>query len=319
MNNMLNIVMYHYVRDLSRSRYPNIKGLKTSEFITQIEYLESLNCKFISPQDMVDAIDGKKELQEKSVLLTFDDGYIDHYTKVYPILRDRNIPAFFSIPGKILAEHKLLDVNKIHFILASTPIDMQLESVFERLDHYRGSEYAISSNEELFNKLAVANRFDIAETVFIKRLLQVELNENLRNKICDDLFAKCIGISEGTFTEELYLSLDQIKLMSKNNMTFGIHGYEHYWLNRLTPIELEKDILMALDVFSGIVDPNNWICCYPFGSHSEDVEEYIKLKGAVAGFNTVVKTADLNRDGRYVLPRLDANDLPPKSLDKFIR
>ncbi len=38
MNN-LTIVMYHYVRDLKNSRYPDIKGLDINLFKEQINYM----------------------------------------------------------------------------------------------------------------------------------------------------------------------------------------------------------------------------------------------------------------------------------------
>lgn len=319
MKRELNIIMYHYVRNLSNSRYPDIKGLKLTEFRDQIDYFISEKCNFISTDMLINAIDNNEELPEKSVFLTFDDGYIDHYTNVFPILREKNIPCFFSMPGKILAERKLLDVNKIHFILASNPIEKLLLMIFDRLNFYRGVEHDLLSNEDLFNKLAVANRFDVSETIFVKRLLQVELDESLRNIICDELFAQCIGISQEAFAEELYLSYDQIKLMCNQNMTFGIHGYEHYWMNRLSPAELSKDITLALDAFSGIVDRNNWVCCYPYGSYSDDVANYIKARGAVAGLTTVARTTNLNVQDRYSLSRWDTNDFPPKSESNYIK
>ena len=37
---MLTIVMYHYVRDLRRSRFPGIKGLSLDAFEGQLEYLD---------------------------------------------------------------------------------------------------------------------------------------------------------------------------------------------------------------------------------------------------------------------------------------
>lgn len=40
------------------------------------------------------------ELPDNAVLLTFDDGYIDHYTNVFPILNENGIQGSFFIPGK---------------------------------------------------------------------------------------------------------------------------------------------------------------------------------------------------------------------------
>lgn len=309
----VSIIMYHYVRNLSSSRFPDIKGLDVELFKKQIDFLEK-NYTFISTEELIEALEHNLSLPKDSVLLTFDDGYIDHYTNVYPILSEREIPAFFSMPGKILAEGKVLDVNKIHFILASAPIEKIIPKLYSELDKYRLDGWMIPENAELYSKLAIPNRFDSADVVFVKRLLQVELDEKLRNIIVDSLFKSFIGINESSFAQELYMSYDQVKHMSKQDgITFGIHGYDHYWMNRLTPDCLKDDVQKALDVFDGIVDKKRWICCYPYGSHSLDVISCVKNMGAVAGFGTEVNVASLCDDIRYSLPRLDTNDFPPKS------
>ena len=51
--------------------------------------------------------------------MTFDDGYKDHYTYVLPVLLENNIQGSFYIPTKCFQDKKVLDVNKIHFILES--------------------------------------------------------------------------------------------------------------------------------------------------------------------------------------------------------
>lgn len=304
--------MYHYVRDLARSRYPKIKGLDIDEFRKQLDFFQA-NYTVVSCADVLEALSSGKTLPERSVLLTFDDGYIDHYTNVFPLLKHHGMTGFFSMPGKILGEQCLLDVNKIHYILASKAVDVLLPMVFERLDHYRGAEYSIPDNYSLYEKLAESSRFDPAEVIFIKRLLQAELEESLRNRIVDDLFAACVGIREDVFAKELYMSMDQVRLMKQSGMEWGIHGYDHYWMNRLGEEALRQDIGKALDVFSGIVDKQGWICCYPYGSSSEQVIRVVREMGATGGLSTRVALARLCEEERFVLPRLDTNDFPPKS------
>lgn len=217
------------------------------------------------------------------------------------------------MPGKIIRENRVLDVNKIHFILASMPINSLLEKVYERLDHYRGAEYQIEDNVALFRRLGVANRFDSAEVIFIKRLLQVELQEDLRSQIVQDLFQEIFSIEEAKFAKELYMSLDQVRLMKRSGMVFAYHGYDHYWMNRLPNDKLILDIEMAMDVFDGIIDPKSWICCYPYGSVSDSVVEIAQKMGAMSGLTTSVGAANCPLADHYRVPRLDTNDFPPKS------
>lgn len=114
----LYISMYHYTRDIVHSRYPQIKGLDTNLFRQQIEYMKN-NFNIVTMEQVIDAVEGKSELSEKALLLTFDDGYIDNYTFAFPILEEFGIQGSFFIPGKTFTTHQLLDVNKIHYILAS--------------------------------------------------------------------------------------------------------------------------------------------------------------------------------------------------------
>ena len=108
--------MYHYVRDLTHSRYPLIKGMDIKCFREQLLFLIR-NFNVVRMEQIISAVKGEKDLPEKSILLTFDDGYIDDYTYVLPVLEEFGIQGSFFVPGKTFAEHKLLDVNKIHYIL----------------------------------------------------------------------------------------------------------------------------------------------------------------------------------------------------------
>ncbi len=307
------IVMYHYVRDLMNSRYPGIKGLDYALFKQQICFFKN-RFKVITMEEIIEAYNNKKELPENSMLLTFDDGYIDHYTFVMPVLLEYNLQGSFFIPGKTFSGSSLLDVNKIHFILASAPSDIIIEKLMEELNYYRGSEFPLPSNDVLYKKYAVANRFDDKNTIFIKRILQTAIPETLRKLISSNLFRKCMnGISEEQFAKELYLNYDQIKTMKKNGMFIGIHGYDHYWLGNLPKDDMIYDINKAVECLDGIIDKNCWVMNYPYGSYSNEVIEYLKTTGCQLGLTTEVRYADLFCDGRYQLPRLDTNDFPPKS------
>ena len=308
----LEIVMYHYVRSLKNSRYPNIKGLETTLFKKQIQYLKN-HYTFVNTEQVIDAMQTGRSLPDHAMLLTFDDGYLDHYTNVLPVLMEHNIQGFFSMPGKILREEKMLDVNKIHYILANQNILIIKKRLSQLLDDYRGSEFDIPTMEELTNRLAKPNRFDDENTVLVKRILQSEVNERLRNRLVSKLFSEFVSDNEKAFVNELYLSRDQIQFMKKCGMHFGIHGYEHYWFDKLTPAVYEKDILNSLEVFEDVVDVNKWIFCYPYGASSQQVIQFSKESGSIAGVTTEARIANLDIDDPMLLPRFDTNDYPPIS------
>ena len=115
------IAMYHYTRDLQHSRYPQIKGLDYALFEQQLQFFIN-NFSVVTMEDIINYVRTSgigHKLPEKPILLTFDDGYIDNYTVALPLLKKYGIQGSFFIPGKTFTENVLLDVNKIHFILAS--------------------------------------------------------------------------------------------------------------------------------------------------------------------------------------------------------
>mgnify|MGYP001079518016 CR=1 FL=1 len=308
----LYIVMYHYIRNLKYSRFPEIKGLDLQLFKEQIQFFKE-HFNIIKMEDVIAAYTDNYSLPEKAILLTFDDGYSDNYLNVFPILKEENIQGSFFIPGKTFVEHQLLDVNKVHFVLASTNITNLVQEVFKQLDYYRGKEFDIPSNEELFREYAKEERFDKKEVIFVKRILQTALPEKLRNIIASNIFAKYVGLSEEKFAYELYMNYDQIKCMKKSGMYIGLHGYDHYWLGNLESRKMEQDIDKALEVMSEVINPRLWVMNYPYGSYNDNVVNYIQNKGCALGLTTDLGIANLSINNKYLLPRLDTNDFPPKS------
>lgn len=310
--NRLTIVMYHYVRRIKESLFPGIKGVELDDFIEQIEFLRK-KYNIVTIEEVIDARYNDKSLPPKPALLTFDDGYAEHYSHVYPILRDLNLQGSFYIPAKTVLEHKLLDVNKIHFILASVDnIQDLVLSLSEYVSHY-SADYNLLPFEEYFSAYAIDARFDSKEIIFVKRMLQHVLPEKLRNKITDLLFAKYVRKSEEVFAKDLYMDIYQIKELVRGGMHVGCHGYDHYWWNKLDHHELNVEIEKSMSFLRSIgCDMSNWTACYPYGSASDSVVAELSAHNCKLAFTTEVRLCSLT-EHHLLLPRLDTNDFPPKS------
>lgn len=308
----LTVVMYHYTRDLVNSRYPKIKGMEFPLFREQIQFFKD-NYNIVSMEQVIDSNERSIDLPDKALLLTFDDGYIDNYSYAFPVLDEFGIQGSFFIPGKTFKTHQLLDVNKVHYILASGSEYEIIKDLCEEMDFYRGSEFDYKDTDELFEQYGKPTRFDNGETVFIKRMLQTALPEKLRNLISSNLFKKYVGVSEEQLAYELYMNEDQIKTMIRHGMHIGIHGYDHYWLGNLPVDKMEHDIDMALEILGAFVNKTSWAIAYPYGNYNEDVLNYVKKKGAKVGLTTEVRIFDSTKDSPLLIPRLDCNDFPPKS------
>jgi hypothetical protein len=217
----------------------------------------------------------------------------------------------FYVPAKTVLEHKVLDVNKIHFILASTSDIQQLVGSLKiEVERYT-SDYDLKSFDEYYAEFAVANRFDCQDVIFVKRMLQHALPEELRNIISDKLFAQYVGMDEAAFCRELYMDKYQLEQLVRDGMHVGCHGYDHYWWNKLDEKSLEIELTRSKEFLASLgCDMQNWTACYPYGSSSDEVVVELEKQGCKVAFTTEVRVADLALDGPLLLPRLDTNDLP---------
>ena len=94
------------------------------------------------------------------------------------------------------------------------------------------SENKLSS---FYEEFAVTSRFDNADTINVKRMLQHILPEDLRNAITTKLFNEFVRISPEDFLQELCMNIEEVSNLIKNDMYVGSQGSMHYWLDRIFP------------------------------------------------------------------------------------
>jgi peptidoglycan/xylan/chitin deacetylase (PgdA/CDA1 family) len=306
----LTIAMYHYVRDLERSRFPAIKGRRVSEFKAQLDHIAS-NYQVVTAQQVMAAVQHIEPLPPNAIWLTFDDGYIDHYLNVLPPLQDRGWQGAFFPPSRAVSNGELLDVNKIHFLLAATrSVAPVIEAIREFIAEHaqRGETTAF---EEYWTEYARASRFDSADVIFIKRVLQHALPSALRRQLADILFARFVTSDQRAFAQELYLSPEQLQTMIRLGQYVGSHGARHEWLNSLDPVQQAQDVDESLSFLNAIGAPTDeWVMCYPYGAYDQTLLDIVRRRGCVCGITTRVAVANLAADGALELPRVDTNDIP---------
>jgi len=310
----LTIVMYHYVRDLARTRYPAIKGLDVGAFRAQLDFIRR-QYHVITPADLVQAVverheTGSWDLPPNSLLLTFDDGYADHFEHVFPLLDEANLQACFFVPVLAVAEGRVLDVNKIHFVLAAvSDTNRLLGDVVAAIDAAR-AEFDVEPQAILYARLARASRWDPPDIVFIKRALQTALPAALRARIVDALFHQYVSCDEPGFAAELYMNRAQLGALIDRGMYIGCHGYAHVRLGHLTPEEQAFEIDQSLAFVASLgTSTDAWIMCYPYGDTNQSLTELLRRRKCAAGLTTRVAVATSD-DDPLLLPRIDTNDIP---------
>ncbi len=89
------VLMYHMVSDhlnKDESKFNRLR-VKPEEFEKQLKWLKQNNWNSYTLSELVKL----KEIPEKSVVITFDDGYEDNYKNAYPLLKKYNFKATIYI------------------------------------------------------------------------------------------------------------------------------------------------------------------------------------------------------------------------------
>ncbi len=89
------ILMYHYVEYVKdpKDKIRISLHIPPNVFESQSQTLQENGYTFITASDIDSALAGKVKLPPRPILITFDDGYRDFYTDVFPILKKRHVKA----------------------------------------------------------------------------------------------------------------------------------------------------------------------------------------------------------------------------------
>lgn len=93
------ILMYHYISEPPEDadEYRTDLSVPPERFRQQLQYLKDHGFTTIDFYDLSLAVTARKELPEKPIILSFDDGYLDNYQYAFPMLREFGFSGTFFI------------------------------------------------------------------------------------------------------------------------------------------------------------------------------------------------------------------------------
>lgn len=93
------ILVYHNILPTAEAAAQRIRGadltMRPEVFAEQMRFLKERNIPVVSLGALVDALEGKRTLPPKAVVITFDDGRLNQLTHAVPILRQYGFTATF--------------------------------------------------------------------------------------------------------------------------------------------------------------------------------------------------------------------------------
>ncbi len=181
-------ICYHDVKstiqgDLDGDQF----AISSDNLMAEFEWLKVNGFQPVSIEDLVQAKKGVKPLPAKAVLLTFDDGLLSFYTKIYPLLRLYNYPAVFALVGswlesskEIVVEYGNTQIQRRDFLTWRQLKEMQESGLIEIASHSYALHVGIDGNPQ-------GNKQPAAVTRIYRESGRYETDSEYRARIKEDL------------------------------------------------------------------------------------------------------------------------------------
>jgi peptidoglycan/xylan/chitin deacetylase (PgdA/CDA1 family) len=304
----LHVVMYHYVRDLPNTPFPKIKGMLTGEFRRQLAVLRNYY-EMATLESGLDFLQGAYTPARDLSLLTFDDGFKEHYADITPILADQGIQGLFFVITSCLQEHRVVSVHMNHFLMAALDFEQYQRAFMERLSDIAPS---VSASINIDPNIAQRTyRWDTSEVASFKYLFNFVLDSTIRDQVVKSLFEENIG-DEKSFSRTLYLNWEEARQMQSAGMVIGGHSHQHKPLSSLSDKELESDLALCHKSLKEKLLPQPLSpFCYPYGnrdSFNGAASKWLRHLGFACSFSTEVGSNTPGTDA-FAIRRFDCNDM----------
>jgi peptidoglycan/xylan/chitin deacetylase (PgdA/CDA1 family) len=260
----LNVLMFHKLPAASDPLCPD--ELLASEFVRLLEFLEA-HCHVLPLTEAVQRA-RQGQLQQRSVCLTFDDGYPEWLSLIAPALRSRQMPAtFFVTTGQLQGE--LLWHERLIHAVKHLPGSADL-----RID-------GIQVNRSLNSQDQKAD--------FLERLLQKAKYLPLadRASMLMALEHALPGVQPPTsgFNE------DSVRWLSQQGFDIGAHTVNHPILTECSEAEAWAEIGGAKEQLESIVRQPVTCFAYPNGRPDRDYARTHVDMVKRCGYGAAVSTA----------------------------
>lgn len=110
------ILMYHHI---AISRYSSQYYVSPQQFNEQLTLLADWGYTAITTSMLVQAINSGGELPQRPIIITFDDGNVDNYTKAFPIMKEHGFTGVLYIVGNYIDADYYMTSWQIQEMLAS--------------------------------------------------------------------------------------------------------------------------------------------------------------------------------------------------------
>ena len=257
-------------------------GPTEAEFVAQLQWLKD-NVHLVSEAEAIDRVHRGKGPGMMSVLLTFDDGYIDNYTRAYPILKRMGVPAVFFVAADQIERRTLGWADNIAWA-----INRSKKASFT----YEGATHDLTGD-----------RYDVILQFHRKMKKEMHLGKTL----VEDLFEVCdVEPPSREVQDAQLMTWAHLAEVQQHDIAIGSHSHTHPILGTLTPDEQREELAKSKALIEHRLGRRVRTIAYPvggqthFNEHTERIAEECGYElgfSFYSGFNTwkTVRPYDVRR------------------------
>lgn len=263
------VLNYHRVGDPADCPYD--RGVFDATVEQFEEHVASLRARYHMArlEEVREIIRSGARLRHTHVLLTFDDGYLDHYQTVFPILKSHGVQGTFFLPTSFVGTDHLPWWDQIAWLVRQA----------------KGPEIVLRYPQQVSFHLPVLG----TETV-ISRLLAL-----YKHPATTDVAGFLAGLSEGCgapipqrAADRMFLTWDEAAEMARHGMAFGSHTHLHELLAKLPESQQQEEVVRSRELVQGRLSVEVSAIAYPVGardSFSALTQKVVEKAGYAMGFS----------------------------------
>lgn len=294
------VLLYHRVTNLQQD--PQELSVTPANFNAQLTHLAA-DYQVLDADRFLYHVKNKKAFPERSVFVTFDDGYADNYHEALPLLTQHEVPALFYITtSKINTNYELWwdDLERILLTDGNLPPALQ-----------------ITINGQLW-QYATGTLTAIRETYYALQQVLRFCKPAVIESAMEQLYAWSGKNATGRASHRL-MTWEEVKGMGDAAYaTIGCHTHRHPAVGMLSYEEQYTEIGMSKEILEGVLGTPQQHFSYPFGGRKFlGSKRYYNADSIKACKALGLQLVTANYHGQvhswsnpYALPRILVRDWP---------
>jgi peptidoglycan/xylan/chitin deacetylase (PgdA/CDA1 family) len=277
--------LYHIVSD---DDLPHIRHLYSYKNIAQFErdldYLQD-HYHLISYAQLLEQRAGKLALEAPLALLSFDDGLVECFRVIRPLLLKRNIPGIFFINTDGIDNHTMLYRQAISLCIevVISADEARRQSALTRLSQAFGQ--AFTGSAQFIQWIKSLNYRDRNLIHSACQLLEIDLDGYLQAR-------------------QPYVTSEQIRILAAEGFTIGAHSRSHAKLNLLSSEEIEEEIAGSCQVIGEITKQDQVPFAFPFSAYGLNRELLSEIRSRHPVVGWLFDSKGIRKDRPFIMNRI---------------